>query len=69
MREDAMTRLDALRQQERVGLDQLRRLEAETIAIRDTLLRIRGAILVLEELLGAAEGATGGEGGRDGAGC
>lgn len=44
------TRLDELRRERSDGLRQLERLEAQRQALRDTLLRISGAIRVLEEL-------------------
>jgi len=65
MRERITARLDQLRGEFEAGQDQLRRLVAQETALRETLLRISGAIQVLEEL----EGQTAAEvfGGRPGA--
>jgi prefoldin subunit 5 len=51
MRDDAATRLQKLRDDYEVGQRQLRELEGQAGSLRDTLLRISGAIQVLEELL------------------
>ncbi len=49
-------RLDALRQEFASGQNQLAKLDAERTNIRDTLLRISGAIQILEETLGEEAG-------------
>jgi len=45
------TRLTELRHQHELGERQLAELTAQQVALRETLLRITGAITVLEELL------------------
>ena len=57
MRDDAATRLQKLRDDYEVGQRQLRELEGQAGSLRDTLLRISGAIQVLEELLEATRGS------------
>ena len=51
MRESMTARLDQLRREYELGQAQLRELVEREAALRETLLRISGAILVLEELL------------------
>lgn len=60
MRENAATRLDALRKEYETGQEMLAELDARQLDLRQTLLRITGAIQVLEELLEEASpnGAT-----------
>ena len=53
MREQLETRLQALRQEFQAGQQMLAELEAKQANLQQTLLRISGAIQVLEELLGA----------------
>ena len=53
MREQVEARLAALRREYTVGETQLRREEQQVNSLRETLIRISGAILVLEELLSA----------------
>jgi len=54
MRERMEGRLAALRQECTAGETQLRRQEQQINSLRETLIRISGAILVLEELLSQA---------------
>lgn len=49
-------RLLELKREFEAGQKLLRELEAKQIEVRDTLLRIGGAVQVLEELLGAKTG-------------
>jgi prefoldin subunit 5 len=51
MREQLQARLDELKRQYQLGEGQLRELSRQEAALRETLLRITGAIQVLEELL------------------
>jgi hypothetical protein len=51
MRDQALARLDELKRQYQMGEGQLRELGRQEAALRETLLRISGAIQVLEELL------------------
>lgn len=51
MRESLSARLDQLRREYELGQAQLRELVEREAALRETLLRISGAVLVLEELL------------------
>jgi predicted nuclease with TOPRIM domain len=55
MRDQLQKRLDALRNEFEVGRQRLAELEQQTAKLRETLLRISGAIQVLEEELGSAE--------------
>jgi prefoldin subunit 5 len=52
MSEQARGRLEELRHEYEVGQRRLQELMAQEVAIRETLLRISGAIQVLEELTG-----------------
>ena len=54
MREALQARLAELRGERERGEQMLAELQARQAALRDTLLRISGAIQVLEEQLGAA---------------
>jgi hypothetical protein len=61
MREQIKARLNELKGEFEVGQTRLREAELEATRLRETLLRINGAILVLEELLSkdtTAEGPT-----------
>ena len=60
MTEQALTRLAELQREYEVGQRRLQELVAQEVAIRETLLRISGAIQVLEELEAgaAADSAT-----------
>ena len=57
MREQLQTRLAALRAENESGEKLMAELEQKQRTLRDTLLRISGAIQVLEEELGMAESA------------
>ena len=52
MREQMERRRDELREQLRVGEQQLRELDEERVQLQQTLLRIAGATQLLDELLG-----------------
>ena len=52
MREQLQGRVKILRKEFETGQTRLRELEAQQVMLRETLLRISGAIQVLEELLG-----------------
>jgi hypothetical protein len=58
LRQSAQTRLVTLRQELQTGRDALTQLEARRIQIADTLLRIEGAVQVLEEILSTPEEET-----------
>ena len=70
MREQLQARLEELKREFETGQARLRELEAQEAQLRQTLLRISGAVQVLEEELardeggaaGAAEGAAGAAG-------
>ncbi|MGB7926296.1 MAG: hypothetical protein WCF57_23850 [Pyrinomonadaceae bacterium] len=51
MREQLQTRLNELRQEFETGQSRLQELEMQETRLRETLLRISGAIQVLEETL------------------
>jgi hypothetical protein len=53
MRHNAEARLAVLKSEYEKGQNQLRQLESQSHGLRETLLRISGAITVLEELLSA----------------
>lgn len=53
MQEQLQTRLDVLKQEFVAGQARRQELETQQANLRDTLLRISGAIQVLEELLAA----------------
>ena len=55
MREQLKARLQSLKSEFTVGQQKLADLEAQAANLRNTLLRISGAIQVLEELLPAAQ--------------
>jgi hypothetical protein len=57
MREQIEERLAALRQEFEAGRRMLADLEARQVELQQTLLRIGGAVQVLEELLGTPEPA------------
>jgi predicted nuclease with TOPRIM domain len=61
LREQLQARLNELRQEFEAGQNRLRDLEMQEARTRETLLRISGAIQVLEETLAA----TGGEDARE----
>ena len=58
MRDQALARLDELKRQYQMGEGQLRELGRQEAALRETMLRITGAIQVLEELLGSSPAGT-----------
>ena len=58
-RETIEARLTELRREFESGQKLMRELEGKQMEVRDTLLRIGGAIQVLEELLGEGTKATG----------
>jgi hypothetical protein len=51
MREKLQARLEILKREDRAGQARLREVEQQLTTLRETLLRISGAIQVLEELL------------------
>ena len=51
MREQLQTRLEMLRTEFETGQTKLRELEGQAAMFRETLLRISGAVQVLEELI------------------
>ena len=59
MREQIEERLAALRQEFEAGRRMLADLEARQVDLQQTLLRIGGAVQVLEELLGSEEPEAG----------
>jgi len=61
MRNQVGQRLADLKSEYQAGQKMLADLEAKQADLRQTLLRISGAIQVLEELLGAAPGAAAAE--------
>lgn len=63
--EKLQARLDELKQEYQLGEGRLRELLQQETALRETLLRISGAIQVLEELLGAGVDDTGTSGQAD----
>ena len=52
MKEQLQSRLEELKKEYETGQARLRELEAEATYVRETLLRIAGAIQVLGEMLG-----------------
>ena len=59
MREQIEERLTTLRKEHEAGRRMLAELEAQQLELRQTLLRIGGAVQVLEELLATEEPAAG----------
>ncbi len=53
MKKELVTRLEVLKVEYQKGQDRLTELEQETTTIRAAMLRISGAVQVLEELLAA----------------
>lgn len=62
MREQLRARLEELKREFETGQARLRELEAQEAQLRQTLLRISGAIQVLEEELSKDEGGEGANG-------
>ena len=60
MQDQITARLDELKQEYSRGQTRLQELEIQMAALRETMLRISGAIQVLEELSSADEGESGG---------
>jgi hypothetical protein len=56
MREQLQARLDVLKAELATGQIKLRELELQQLRLREVLLRLRGGIQVLEELLGQTKG-------------
>jgi predicted nuclease with TOPRIM domain len=61
LREQLELRLEELKREFETGQVRLRELEAQAAQLRETMLRISGAIQVLEETLAATEGGDGRE--------
>ena len=59
MQEQLHARLEELKKEFQAGQARLQELEEQERRLRETLLRISGAIQVIEEELGKAKGATG----------
>lgn len=55
MQDELRKRLDELKKEFEVGQNRLRELDAEQAHVRETLLRISGAIQVLQELSDSAK--------------
>ena len=51
MKEELQVRLDDLKKEFEIGQKRLRELEVEQSAVRETMLRISGAIQVLQEII------------------
>lgn len=67
MREQLEQRLEELKKEFETGQARLREVEMQEARLRETLLRISGAIQVLEEALAAESGEDGGRQGADAA--
>jgi predicted nuclease with TOPRIM domain len=63
MREQAQMRLEVLKKELETGRAELEKLEKQRAYLQETVLRISGAVQVLEELLAEGQGAEQ-EGGR-----
>jgi predicted nuclease with TOPRIM domain len=61
MRQQMEARLAALKSEFEKGQTQLRQLESQSSSLRETMMRISGAIMVLEELLSASAPVTSGD--------
>ena len=55
MREQLEARLAALQKEYEIGQARLKELEAEATYVRETMLRISGAMQVLQEMLGVEQ--------------
>lgn len=60
MREQIQERLDELKKEFETGQQRLAEMENQAAQLRQTLLRISGAIQVLEEMLAGEAGGAGG---------
>lgn len=69
MQDELRKRLDELKKEFEVGQNRLRELDAEQAHVRETLLRISGAIQVLQELSDSAKDADQADGGIHKAGA
>jgi hypothetical protein len=58
MREQVQARLESLKTEYEKGQLQLEQLQSQVTSLRDTMLRISGAITVLEELLSSSRPAS-----------
>jgi uncharacterized protein (DUF3084 family) len=58
MREQVEVRLESLKREYEKGQLQLQQLQSQVTSLRDTMLRISGAIMVLEELLSSSRPAS-----------
>jgi predicted nuclease with TOPRIM domain len=67
MRDEVQARLELLRKEWETGTTRLRELERQQAQLSETMLRISGAIQVLEELLGEGADSSAGERQDDGA--
>jgi hypothetical protein len=56
-------RLEELKKEFETGQAELQKLDAQRVSLQETMLRISGAIQVLEELLAGQDGTVPGEGG------
>ncbi len=61
MQDQLQSRLDSLKREFETGQARLRELEMQQMNLRETLLRISGAIQVLEELLAAQKTESNGK--------
>lgn len=61
MQEQLQLRLEELKKEYETGQARLRELETETQYVRETLLRISGAIQVIQEMLGQSNQQEGAE--------
>ena len=66
MQDQLQTRIDALRKELEMGQRRMQDLERQLAQLRDTMLRISGAIQVLEELQADARAPDGGDGPANG---
>jgi predicted nuclease with TOPRIM domain len=64
MQEQLKRRLEELKQEYEAGAARLRELETQGARLRETMLRISGAIQVLEETLAEAQAEQAGPGGE-----
>lgn len=69
MREQLQARLEELKGEFETGQARMRELESQEAQLRQTMLRISGAIQVLEEMLSSETGGEAGAGSGDEAGA